>query len=185
MTIDALQQKTFTATQFAARIRNLSTDLLTIATDLVASLVSRPQLAREIAAEGINPELIDRLERLGRKQLSSRLVFATSPGGVKLGQCLLSEQDLLLDAGVEVLTASNDTRVIPVHELTPAQARQVFARGKVRSLAEQRSWREEAAAKKVPTDNSVNFSVHKDFVVTSQPGRWSKRLILQWLTEMS
>ena len=176
-------KKTFTPEEFAERIRNITNDLLGVAADLVKALHSRPKLAREIAALGINPLLVVRLEKLGRKQLHPDLVLATSPGALRLGVCVPSEQDLLLENGAEVLTADNDSRRIPIHELTADQAKQVFVNGHVRTLAEQRSWL--ATFKKVPADFVGGYSVHKDFVVIKEPMRIPKKLILQFLVEMS
>jgi hypothetical protein len=175
---------TFTPEEFAERIRNITTDLLAVAADLVHSLPSRPKLAREIAALGINPELVKRLEKLGRKQLHPDLVLATTPGAIKLGSCVPSEQELLLESGAEVMEG-DDSRVIPIHELTDDQARQVFVNGHVRTLAEQRSWLKSAAAKKVPADFVGGYSVHRDFVVIKEPMRLPKKLVLQFLVEMS
>jgi hypothetical protein len=177
-------KKTFTPEEFAERIRNITNDLLGVAADLVKALHSRPKLAREIAALGINPLLVVRLEKLGRKQLHPDLVLATSPGAVRLGVCVPSEQDLLLENGAEVLTADNDSRLIPIHELTADQAKQVFVNGHVRTLAEQRSWLANSA-KKAPADFAGGYSVHKDFVVIKEPMRLPKKLVLQFLVEMS
>ena len=111
-------------------------------------------------------------------------MLATSPGAIRLGLCVPSEQNLLLETGAEVLTEGNDSRMIPIHELTPEQAQQVFVHGHVRTLAEQRSWLAKSA-KKAPADFVGGYSVHKDFVVIKEPMRIPKKLILQFLVEMS
>jgi hypothetical protein len=177
-------KKIFTPAEFAQRIRNITTDLLGVAADLVESLPSRPNLAREITALGINPKLLERLEKLGLKQLHPDLVLATSPGAIRLGDCVPSEQALLLKSGAEVLEG-DDIRNIPINEMTTAQANQFFVNGHTRTLAQQRSWLINKSKKTSPTDNSVNYSIHRDCVVIKKPGRFSKKLILQWLTEMS
>jgi len=177
-------KKIFTPAEFAQRIRNITTDLLGVAADLVESLPSRPNLAREITALGINPKLLERLEKLGLKQLHPDLVLATSPGAIKLGDCVPSEQALLLKNGAEVLEG-DDTRNIPINEMTAAQANQYFVNGHTRTLAQQRSWLINKSKKTAPPDSSVNYSIHRDWVVVKKPGRFSKKLILQWLTEMS
>jgi len=57
--------------------------------------------------------------------------------------------------------------------------------GHTRTLAQQRSWLINKSKKTAPPDSSVNYSIHRDWVVVKKPGRFSKKLILQWLTEMS
>jgi hypothetical protein len=59
----------------------------------------------------------------------------------------IEEQKKLLDRGVEVFDAENPTepRCIPLADLSPKQRKQVFADGRVRSLAEQRTWLAEHA----------------------------------------
>jgi hypothetical protein len=174
------------AAELAQRIRNVSNDLLGIAHDLVAALDAKPELAQELEDAGVNRELVSRLERLGRGQIHPRLVFSTTPGAEKLLTVPLSEQARVLDAGVEVMEDDETTtRNIPIHELSPEQARQVFHRGQVRSLAEQRTYLRARKKKRGVAAPTEDFRVCSDHVITSRPGKWPKKLILQWLMEMN
>lgn len=175
-----------TAAELAQRIKTVSNDLLSIAHDLVAALDAKPQLADELEEAGVNRELIRRLERLGRGQIHPRLVFSTTPGAEKLLTVPLSEQSRALESGVEVMEDDEaTTRNIPIHELTPEQARQVFHRGQIRSLAEQRTYLRDRKKKRGIAAPCEDFRVCSDHVITSRPGKWPKKLILQWLMEMN
>jgi hypothetical protein len=173
------------AQEIAERIRNIGTDLLGIAHDLVAALDAHPERFTELVEAGVNRELISRLEKLGRNQIHPALVFNTSTGGQRLLALPLSLQTDALAKGVEVLEADGTTRHISVNELTPAQARQVFNRGSLRTLAEQRTFLNTVAAKAKPTDSDITYRVYSDHVVVLKPGKFTKALIIQWLAEMA
>lgn len=186
MTSNQSLDKIPSAAQLAERIRAVSNDLLGIAHDLVAALDAKPELADELLEQGVNRELIRRLERLGRGQIHPKLVFATTPGAQKLLTVTLSEQTRALEEGVEVMEDDETaSRNIPIADLTPEQARQVFTHGRIRALAEQRTWLR-ANKKKCPVAApDEGYRVCSDHIVTNKPGKWPKKLILQWLMEMS
>jgi hypothetical protein len=178
--------KIVSAAEIAQRIQTLSNDVLGLAADLVAALDVRPELTRELVQLGVNRGLIDRLEKLGRRQIDARLVFATSPGALRLLPLPLSEQELALRDGVEVLDADEvTTRNIPVNELTAKQAKQVFADGRQRTLAEQRTYIRDKRKPVVPVDSVTAYRVERGRVVVLRPGCFSRQTILQWLTEMN
>ena len=174
------------AQEIAARIRNIGTSLLEVAHDLVAAIDARPELVKELADAGVNRELLNRLEKLGRGQIHPSLVFNTTSGGTKLLALPLSEQTHVLENGVEILDADEtSTRLIPVNELTGEQSRQVFQSGKMRTLAEQRTWLRDRKNKLKPVDADATYRVFSDHVVVLKPGKFTKKLLLQWLTEMA
>lgn len=179
-----LLSKIPSAAEFAERFRNIKNDFLAYARDLAAALDVNPRLADELQQQGIDRGIVRRLERLGRGQIHPSLLFSTTPGGMKLLSVPLSEQTLALENGVEVLdTDENTTRNIPIHELNHTQAVQVLAGGRIRTIAEQRTWLRDH--KPLPTERDSDFRVHRDYVVTARPGKWTKALILQWLGQMS
>jgi len=176
------------AKDFAERITNIGANLLGLAHDLVAAIDTRPELVEELVEAGVNRELVNRLERLGRGQIHPQLVFNTSPGGKRLITLPLSEQNAVLNhGGVEILEPDEKSiRTIPLNELTAQQAGQAFHGGQRRSLAEQRSWLQVRKAKQLPpVDCTTGYKVTRDRVFITKPGGYSKKLILQWLTEMS
>jgi hypothetical protein len=174
------------AATFADRIRKIGDDLIHVARDIAAALDVNPRLADELQALGINRGVVRRLERLGRGQIHPSLVFSTTPGGERLLSVPLSEQSLALQDGIEVLDPDEQsTRNIPVHELTAGQARQAITNGRIRTIAEQRTWIRDRKAIGAAALARTDYRIGKDFVVTTKPGKWSKQLILQWLTEMN
>jgi hypothetical protein len=136
--------KIATGAELAARIKKIGTDLLELAADLVHAIDAKPEIINEMVEAGTNPELIRRLEALGRGQIDQRLVFATGRAHLKLMRCPLSEQKKVLEVGLEVLQPDlKDTRLIQLAELSDSQRKQVFARDHVRTSSEQRTWLEE------------------------------------------
>ena len=169
------------AAELAGRIKNVGQDLLGIAADLVVALDEKPELANELIEHGVNRELIRRLEGLGRGSIHPELVFSTSPGAIRLLKLPLSEQQQALNQGTEVLDDDETTtRIIPVSELTREQAKQAIGK----SLTEQRTTIRKRKSKLAPVNGTEDYRIAKDHVITSRPGKWPKRLILQWLSEM-
>lgn len=172
------------AQDWVKRINNMLDVVLNVARDFAAALDRRPELAVELVEFGISRELIRRLERAGRGLLDARLVLNTSVGGRRLMALTMSEQKLVIENGVEVLEADcQNTRVISLGDLTPDQARQVFSREGIRSLAQQRTFLAKRQQVEAPISDQ-DFKIHREFVVTTRPGKWSRKLILQWLSEM-
>lgn len=185
MTSNKSLGKPASAKEIAERISKISHDLLEVAEDLVTALDERPALAEELAGQGVNRELIRRLERLGRGQIHPRLVFATAPGALRLLTVPLSEQTQALELGIEVMDDDEEgVRKLPISDMSPKQARLAIGGGRIRSLAEQRTAIREEKKKVVHVERDVDYRVHRDHVATSKPGKWSKALIIQWLAEM-
>jgi hypothetical protein len=177
--------KIHSAQELCDRISRITEDVLGVARDLAAALDLRPELMNEMCQLGADRGVLRRLERLGRGQIHSRLVFADFPGVRKLMDVPLSEQTIALDKGVEVLDADEaTTRNIPVEQLSREQTQQVFGDGEIRTIAQQRTWLRKKKAAIAPIERDTDYRVFKDRVVTSSPGTWTKQLILQWLTEM-
>lgn len=154
--------------------------------DVVQALDHNPELPQEMEKLGIARRTLRRFELLGRGQIHESLVFSTSPGGIKLITVPLSEQSAAITNGVEVLDEDETaTRNIPVHELTSGQASQVIGGGRIRTLAEQRTWLRKQKSKLKPVEKDVDYRVSRDHVTTHRPGTWSKQLVLQWLVEMN
>jgi hypothetical protein len=175
-----------TAQEIADRIRSISDNLLEVAKDIAAALDLNPALADELQACGINRNIIHRLERLGRGQIHTSLVFSTTPGGLRLVSAPMSEQQNAITNGVEVLDENEtDTRLIPVHELSQSQASQCIARGAIRSISEQRTWIRKKKSKVAPaTVREQDFKVTSDAVTIHRPGKYSREIVLSWIIQM-
>jgi hypothetical protein len=171
------------AAELAERIRNIGNGLLSVAADLVRAVDVRPETMDELIDSGVNRDLLRRLEKLGRGQISPRLVFAY--GHEKNLLALpLSSQERILDDGVEVLSPGGDHRHIPVGQLSPAQCKQVFGPQGVRTLAEQRTWIDEQRAK-TAAPIEVDYQIHKDSVTILRPAKISRQLLVSWLAQMN
>ena len=176
-----------TSAELAASLRQIGDDLIGIARDLVAAIDTRPETVSELITIGINRELIRRMERIGRGQISQRLVLSNSASTKCLMSLPLSEQEAALDKGVEVLDGDETTlRHIPVHELSTAQVRQVFAGDRIRTVAEQRTFlRERSRSTAAAPELTRDYKVNKDCVAILRPCKVSRSLLAQWLAEMS
>lgn len=178
-----------TPEEFVERFSGVVVDLTVLADDLVASIDGDRNYKKRLADLGVNAEVVDRLERLGRKQFDKRLVLSASPEVGRLKVLALSEQAQVLDEGYEVLDLDEQTvRRIPFGMLTSMQRIQVFKRDGVRTVAEQRSVIRERKAKVAPVQvagrdaRDVRFKRGEVFI----PGfRWvMKSEILGWLQQI-
>lgn len=97
---------------------------------------------------GLPADVLAQLERIGRNQLNPSLLLANYPAAVALQRLSVSEQNRLLANPVEVLLLKNgvaDTLLVEAKNMTREQVTQVFAKGHVRALPEQRAWLESRA----------------------------------------
>lgn len=173
-----------TSSEFKKCLSNITGDLLGLAAEVALSLSAKPELKQEWLDDGINPDLISRLQKLGEGSLEPSLVFATSPGAVRLIALPRHDQTEFIKNGVEVLEPDGqNTRIIPVDQLTAKQAAQVFARGRARArtIAEQRSYQNERAPKATAPPEA--YIVTKKGV-KGPMGFLPRELILQWVAEM-
>jgi hypothetical protein len=177
--------KIVNAAELAARINQVGADLVAIAKDLVAAIDLKESFKDELAKQGINRELIRRLERVGRAQIDERLILATGPAVRLLMACPLSEQRKILTDGIEVMEADEKTvRKIQFESLTFPQIQRVFAQGHIRDLGEQRTWIRNNRNEMPTPEPADEYKVFKDHVVTRKPGVWTKQMILGWLQQM-
>ena len=92
----------------------------------------------------ISGDMLDVFERIGRRQLYYRLCLLDGPGVKALMRCPFSDQVRYFKEPLALLLAQgknpDDSLNVQVQFMSPKQARQVFGRNHVRSLAEQRAW---------------------------------------------
>lgn len=151
------------AVEMAERIRKVGEDLLSIAHDIAEAVDHNSAYVDELVAEGIDRNLIFRLERFGRGQIHRSLVFSTSKGAERALRIPLSEQEKAIKEGVPVLEPDGEgSRLIPLHELTAKQAKQVFALHTMRTLAEQRTYLDECNAKGRTLDCGLGMTLTKE-----------------------
>lgn len=94
----------------------------------------------------ISPETIYRFEQIGRKQLYPKLLLNDSPGVRRLRRLPYALQERYAICPVTLLISGGETLEIDVRNLTPAQAAQVFAGDRLRTVAEQRAFIEDKRA---------------------------------------
>jgi len=157
--------KTPSAAQMAERIRKVGEDLLGIAHDIAAALDENSGYLDELVAEGIDRNLVFRLDRFGRGQIHRSLVFSTSKGAERALRIPVSEQERAIKEGVLVLEPNGEgSRMIPLHELTAKQAKQAFALHALRTPAEQRTYLDVCSAKGRTLDCGLGLTSTKEGV---------------------
>jgi hypothetical protein len=172
-----------TAADLFGRITKINEDILTLAVDFVSAIEATPDIAQELIEKGINREFLHRLEKFGRGQIDSRLVFSSDSITKRLAVLPPSSQKAVLDKGVEILDADETTvRNIPVFELSREQMLQAFTSSGMRSIAQQRTFLRDPSRTAKPA--AAQYKVHKDYVHIMQPGKYTRTLILQWLSQM-
>jgi hypothetical protein len=151
----------------------------------VRRLDADPSTREELIKAGFAQKFLHRVEKAGRNKCSPTLALAVYPAADRIIDLPRSEQEEVCRTGIEVMDPDETTsRLIPVESLTSAQARQVFSRGHIRDLAEQRTYLRAIKARMISANPIADFKVTRDFVITTKPGKWSRNLILQWLQEM-
>ena len=115
---------------------------------LVGMLDEGYTLDRIAENAGISKDILTRFEAIGRNNLYPKLLASTSPGARALIGCGFSEQKQFCHEPIEILIVREgvqDTLKVDLDALTNDQCKQVFGRGHVRSLAEQRAYLESKA----------------------------------------
>jgi len=100
---------------------------------------------------GVNAEFVYRFANIGVKYMAELCVMEC-PGAKRLRNLPLQIQEQCMEANVDAAIEDRAGRWtslrIAVQNLTKAQADQVFAKDRVRSVAEQRAWLEDRREKK-------------------------------------
>jgi hypothetical protein len=78
--------------------------------------------------------------RIASGEMDSRLLFDATSGARALSACDSETQAHYIENPVPVSCGNGDTMLVQLDKMTSEQARQVFNRGTVRDLAEQRAW---------------------------------------------
>ncbi len=158
---------------------------------LVRAIDHDPKIIQQLVDLNMDRGFLRRMEFLGRGQIDRRLLYATSAAATRLLRAPISEQASALEKGILVLDENEtDERNIFPDDLTPEQVRQVFDRnGRIRSITEQRTVIRQRKQRLLPAKGDLNYRVHRDHIITlsadgAVTGRWSRKLIHQWLTEM-
>lgn len=136
---------------------------------LVQCLDADPNAKARISAKsGIGMSTLNVFERIGRKQLHSDLFLMDVPATPFLARLPYSDQEKYLHEPVELLVGNNgsaDVLKVDIRNLTPEQARQVFAHDHTRDIAEQRAWLAQQSRKaKTVNVTPTNYRIKGDAV---------------------
>lgn len=127
-----------------------------------------------------------RLEAVGNGSLDARLLTAGSCGANALRRLPITAQREALGTGVEVCLPGGDALRVQVDDLTPEQARQVFAADHVRSLPAQRAWLEAhpAVPRTVSASAGMAWGVRAGKVVVNRPCSLTRVDLARMLAEL-
>lgn len=137
------------------------------------------------ADKSLSHEILHRFDQIGRKQIVPSLLLNDSPGFKRLRKLPYPIQAKYASQPVELLTADGSTLLVDVQNLTPRQARQVFASDRVRSLAEQRAFMEDAKAIEIPSSAGEPYRIVGKTVVVTNPCKFSLQELAQIVAKLS
>jgi hypothetical protein len=129
-----------------------------------------PEYANSCFNKGTYSErALRRMLDIGRGQRHPRLLTEQTEGETALASCDIALQTRYLDDPIPVVSPAqpSEHRLIRVQEMTHSQVRQVFYRGHIRSLAEQRSVIERQQFTAAPP-------LERSYVIMKGKVRWLK-----------
>jgi hypothetical protein len=122
-----------------AERNQLAGELVQFAQKVVAEMDANPALRQKLLDTGFTLPELNNWERVGRGTLHEKLLLSSGRQYRSLSSCPLSVQKNVIENGVEIVEG-DDTRIIPLDDLTPKQSAQAFTHGHIRSITEQKSW---------------------------------------------
>jgi hypothetical protein len=135
----------------------------------------------------IGLDMIYAFERVGRMELHPKLLMCDSPGARKLRRMPYALQTRYLNEPVELLVNTDgqwEPLRVSIHNLTPAQAAQVFDGSTVRSQAAQRAWFEDRKASSSPGQFDDPYRVTGRKLIVMQPCQLTAKQLAQILAQM-
>lgn len=122
-------------------------------------------------------------EAVGRGWYDYRLLLNGGPACRMLRRLPRSQQTSALDDGVEVLVQGGDILKVKVENLSPTQAKQVFAKDHIRSLGAQRAFIEEQVAPK-SKEYKPTYTVRGNVLHVNAASKFTRQEITRILMEM-
>jgi len=151
---------------------------------LVEMLDADPSAKEKIteAQPWLTPEMLDLFERVGRRQLYSKLLLNESPGFLALRRCNYAEQERYFTDTVPMLIESSkgyETLNVALMDMTRDQVRQVFAGKHIRALPEQRAWME-SERRKMPPSVSIDepYEIRRKKLIVTRPCEFTASQLL-------
>lgn len=134
----------------------------------------------------ISVDYIYAFDRIGRIELHPMLAISDCPGAIRLRRLPYAAQEKYVNEPIAILIREGKgwtTLRTSVFNLTPEQARQVFAEDHIRTEAEQRAWIEDKSAKAiVQFDEPFRVSGRK--LIVMQPCQLTAKQLATVLAQM-
>jgi hypothetical protein len=125
--------------------------------------VSEIQKGNKVQFQKSLPEIPEqawiKFELIGRGQLHQRLLYGGGAAQSAVSVLPMSQQEDVINNGVELLLTNGETLNVSVENLTRLQIKQVFNSGNIRSIAAQRAWLESEKTHK--SHPAINRDTHK------------------------
>jgi hypothetical protein len=124
------------------KINGIQKSIMETAKEFVMYCEAFPNIIDELLDRNIPRTLLTTLDGIGRGKIYEGLLFESGSQYRRLQKCPISEQEKYFNQPIAVVLADGDKLNIKIENLTPAQAKQVFANDHVRTDAEQRAYLE-------------------------------------------
>ncbi len=159
---------------------------------LVETLDQGVTLEQVSDASGLSKDILAQFEQIGRGVIYPRLLTSKSPGARALLRCGRSEQEQYCSEPLQLMVLrgeQQDILRVPLDSLTPEQCKQLFVRGHIRDLGEQRacleSQAEEIRAKRAAVvHDQAGYTIKGDKVVFQKDARLGRDDLIQILSRM-
>lgn len=122
-------------------------------------------------------------EAVGRGWLDYRLLLNGGTANKIMRKLPRSQQTSALDNGVELLLDDGDNLIVKVENLTPKQAKQVFAKDHIRSLGEQRAYIESQHAP-TPKEYRPSYTIKRGVLHINAATTLTRKEVTRILMEM-
>lgn len=137
----------------------------------------------------ITPEFVHRMELIGRKKLSVKLVFSEAPGIRRLRKLPLMLQEKYAVEPVPVLVNASangwEMLQMDIRNLSPDQARQAIGEDRIRSEGEQRAFIEDRALRdRAPQFDAEPFQIKRGSLYILKPCTLSRKEVVGILSKM-
>jgi hypothetical protein len=139
-------------------------------------------------ATGIPIPVVGKLESLGRKLILPQLLIAAWPAASLIPQLSYSQQEKVVEEGVDLLLENGDTLKVKAENMTYHQAKQVLGGGSIRSLPAQKAWLEEEKRKAVTSikkQATATYQVKGGRVFITTPCQLTQKDLLRMLQELN
>jgi hypothetical protein len=139
-------------------------------------------------ATGIPVPVVGKLESLGRKLILPQLLIATWPAASLIPQLSYSQQEKVVEDGVDLLLENGDTLKVKAENMTYHQAKQVLGGGSIRSLPAQKAWLEDEKRKAVTSikkQATATYQVKGGRVFIATPCQLTQKDLLRMLQELN